>query len=339
MYQKISMRIIILVLLSFSFQLSNAQNYTYAQLDSLGKNVPVEYEESIGKLANYFQKTTDNKNAQARLVYSWVAHHIAYDDDAFNSQVYNDPSAEAVFKSRKAVCAGYSFLFKAICDSLNITCVTIDGFAKAYGFKAGMPVTGINHSWNAVKYDDQWHLIDATWGSGYAENINGKAKSKSNYNVYWFDVNPKEFLFNHFPDSIKYQFLPKKVTREQFKKMMYFETSTVFRLGFNVDSILIKSQADPKFSLPEVFNLDEVNLKINKAPYNKIIKGASTHYFEIEQLSNDTIVLLNNQELILFDNKSGNTFSKTLEKLTHGELHIGILRGEAVELIVTYKVI
>jgi hypothetical protein len=339
MYQKIIMRTVILIFLCFSFQFSNAQNYTYTQLDSLGKNVPIENEESIGKLANYFQKITNNKNYQSRLVYSWVAHHIYYDDVAYNSHVFSDPSAEAVFKSRKAVCAGYSFLFKSICDELNIPCVTIDGFAKGYGFRESMPVTGVNHAWNAVQYNDEWHLMDPTWGSGYAENVNGKAKSKSIYNVYWFDVNPKEFMFNHFPDSSKYQFLPKKVTREQFKKLMYFETSTVFRLGFNVDSILFKSKADPKFCLPEVFNLEEINFKINKAPYSKIIKAASTHYFEIEQLSNDTIVLLNNQELILFDNKSENTFSKTLDKLKHGDLHIGILRGNAVELIVTYKVI
>jgi len=339
MYQKIIIRFLLLILFCFSYRIVAAQNYTYAQLDSIGKYVPLDQEESIGKLSDYFQKITSNKNAQARLVYSWVAHHIAYDDDAFNSQVYNDPSAEAVFKSRKAVCAGYSFLFKAICDELNIPCVSIDGFAKGYGFKLGMPVTGVNHAWNAVQYNDQWHLMDPTWGSGYAENINGKAKSKSIYNVYWFDVNPKEFLFNHFPDSSKYQFLPKKVTREQFKKMMYFETSTVFQMGFNVDSILIKSQTDPKFSLPTVFNMESVSFKINSAPYNKIIKAASTHYFEIEQLSNDTIVLLNNQDLILFDNKSGNTFSKTMEQLKLGELHIGILRGPEVEIILSYKVI
>ena len=328
-----------LILFCISYQIVAAQNYTYAQLDSIGKYVPLDQEESIGKLSDYFQKITSNKNAQSRLVYSWVAHHIAYDDDAFNSQVYNDPSAEAVFKSRKAVCAGYSFLFKAICDSLNITCVTIDGFAKAYGFKAGMPVTGINHSWNAVKYDDQWHLIDATWGSGYAENVNGKAKTKLVYSDYWFDTNPKELIFDHFPDSSKYQFLPKKFTREQFRKLIYFGGVSVFKLGFNADSILIKSQADPKFSMPEFFSAQDVKFKIINAPYKKTIKAASSYYFEIENISNDTIVLLNNQELILFDNKSGNTFSKTLENLPHGELHIGILRGEAVELVVTYKVI
>lgn len=333
------MRIMILILLSFSFQLSNAQNYTYAQLDSIGKNVPVEYEESIGKLANYFQKTTDNKNYQSRLVYSWVAHHIFYDDDAFNTRVFSDQSADAVFKSKKAVCAGYSSIFKGICDAMNLTCISIDGFAKGYGYQSGMPVNGANHSWNAVKYNDQWHLIDATWGSGYAENINGKAKSKSVYNAYWFDVSAKEFVFSHFPDSANHQFLIKKHTREQFRKLVYCESNLVFQLGFNVDSILLKSQADPKFRMPDVYNLEKSSFKIKSAPYNRTIKVKTGYYFEIEQLSNDTIVLLNNQELIELDPKSERTFSKTVEQLNHGELHIGILRGEAVELIVTYKVI
>jgi hypothetical protein len=333
------MRIILLILLNFTYQIGIAQNYSNAQLDSLGKNVPVENEESIVKLANYFQKITTNENYLSRLVYSWVAHHILYDDDSFNNRVFSDQSAAFVFKSRKAVCAGYSSVFKAICDTLNLPCLSIDGFAKGYGFTSGMAVTGTNHSWNAVKYDDQWHLLDATWGSGYAESINGKAKSKSVYNVYWFDVNPKEFVFNHFPDSSKYQFLTKKYTREQYRKLIHIESNSAFQLGFNVDSVLIKMQADPKFRLPDVFNLENTNFKIKSAPYNKTIKAASSHYFEIEQYSNDTIVLLNNQELIELDAKSENSFSKTVEQLKQGDLHIGVLRGEAVELIVTYKVI
>lgn len=333
------MRIVIFIYFCFSISICDAQIYSLSQLDSLGVNVPAEQEESIAKLSSYFLKITSNQIDQSRLVYSWVAHHISYDDDAFNAQIYSDPSADAVLKSRKAVCAGYSSIIKALCDGLNLPCVAIDGFAKGYGFRQGMPVVGINHSWNAIQYNNQWHLMDATWGSGYAENINGKAKSKLIYNTYWFDVNPKEFIFNHFPDSSKYQYLAKKITREQFKGLIYFEGNTVFQLGFNVDSILVKSKADAKFNLPEVFNLDKVIFKINSAPYNKKIKANTSLYFEIEQLSTDTIVLLNNQELIEFDRKSETVFSKTLDELKIGELHIGILRGDAVELIVTYKVI
>lgn len=334
------MRNLLVTFFIICFYCSDAQSsYTVAQLDSLGKNVPSEFEESIDKLANYFLSLSENKNEQSRLVYSWVAHHICYDDNAFNTRIYTDQSAQSIFKSRKAVCAGYSSLFKAICDAMNLSCVAIDGFAKGYGFRSGMPVTGTNHSWNAVKYNDQWHLIDATWGSGFAENINGKAKSKSVYNTYWFDVPAKEFIFSHFPDSSNYQYLSKKYTREQFKKLIYCESNSIFQLGFNADSILIKSQADPKFRLPDVYNLEKSSFKIKSAPYDKIIKSALSYNFEIEQLSNDTIVLLNNQDLIVLDAKSENVFTKTVELLKHGELHIGILRGEAVEIIVTYKVI
>jgi hypothetical protein len=334
------MRNLLLIFFITCVYLCNAQTkYTNAQLDSLGKNVPAEYEESIDKLANYFQSLSNNKSEQSRLVYSWVAHHILYDDVAFNTQVYSDPNAESVFKSRKAVCAGYSSVFKALCDAMNLPCIAIDGFAKGYGFQTGMPVNGTNHSWNAVKYNDQWHLMDATWGSGYAENINGKAKSKSVFSTYWFDVPAREFIFNHFPDSSQYQFLSKKITREQFKKQIYFDANVVFQLGFNVDSILIKSQADPKFRLPDVYNFEKSSFKIKSVPYDKIIKATSSYYFEIEQLSTDTIVLLNNKQLIQMDSKSDNIFYKMVVQPMRGELLIGILRGEAVEIIITYKVI
>ena len=273
------------------------------------------------------------------MIFSWVAFHIKYDDESFNSSIYKNQDPESVLKERLAVCAGYSSIFKSICQEVGLQAISIDGFAKGYGFKNGMPVNGINHSWNAVKYDDSWHLMDVTWGSGFAENINGKAVSKSKFCDYFLDVNPTQFIFNHYPDSNQYQFLNKKITREQFKKLIYVDARCLFPLGFKADSILMKSKLSFDFSLPDVFCLDTVFFRINHAPYTGKLNSNSKYYFEINNESNRRIVLLNNQDLIEFEDKVGIIKSKSIENLKKGYLYLGIANENTVEIIISYKVI
>ncbi len=308
-------------------------------LDSIARNTPDIHCKSVKSIADYFLTITQDEKELSRLVFSWVAYNIKYDDYAFNNAIYSNPHPDSVLNSRVAVCAGYSSIFKAIAESANLDVVAIDGFAKGYGFRNGMSVNGTNHSWNAVKYKDNWHLMDVTWGSGFAENINGKAVSKSKFCDYFFDVNPSEFIFNHYPDSNKYQFLNKKITREQFKNLTYVDARCVFPLGFNADSIFVKSKLNVNYSLPDVFCSDNINFRIVQAPYIKKLKSDGNYYFEIENFGNSRVVLLNNQQLIEFDSKNDNIKSKTLEHLNKGYLYIGIATDNSAEIIVSYTVL
>lgn len=308
-------------------------------LDSIARNTPDINCKSVKSISDYFLTITRDEKELSRLVFSWVAHNIKYDDFAFNNAVYSNPHPDSVLKTRVAVCAGYSSIFKAIAESANLEVVSIDGFAKGYGFKNGMSVSGSNHSWNAVKYKDNWHLMDVTWGSGFAENIDGRAVSKSKFCDYFFDVDPTEFIFNHYPDSNKYQFLNKKITREQFKNLTYVDSRCVFPLGFSADSIIIKSKVNATYSLPDVFCSDNINFRIVQAPYTKKLNSNSVYYFEIENMGNRRVVLLNNQQLIELDSKNEYVKYKTLKNLSKGNLYIGIATDNSAEVIVSYTVL
>lgn len=324
--------------ISFS---SFAQSYSNSQLDSIAKNIPEQYNVTTKSIAEYFKSISSDKRELSRMIFSWVAFHIKYDDESFNNSIYKSPDADSVLKERFAVCAGYSSIFKVICQQAGLEAVSIDGFAKGYGFKNGMPVNGINHSWNAVKYDDNWHLIDVTWGSGFAENVEGKAVSKSKFCDYFFDVNPSQFIFNHYPDSSQFQFLNRKITREQFRKLIYIDARCLFPLGFNADSILVKSKLNLGFTLPDVFCSENTHFQINQAPYSNSLNSNSKYYFEIKNNSNNRIVLLNNQELIEFDEQvlDKNIKSKSIEHLNRGHLYLGIATDNSVEIIVSYTVL
>ena len=318
---------------------SFAQNKSFNQLDSFAKHVPPESDTSVASLSSYFLSITNDKLELSRLAFSWVAFNIAYDDDSFNTGKYADFRPEFVLKKRKAVCAGYSELLTAICIAMDIPCVSINGFGKGYGFQNGMPVNGANHAWNAIQYDQQWHLMDVTWASGFAENVNGKAKSKFQFSDYWFDTNPNEFIFYHFPDSSQFQFLPKKYTREQFRKLILPSATCFFQFGFKVDSVLEMLAANPKLKLPEVFNPDAFNFKFTKIPITYNLNSNASYYFELIANPDAKFVLLNNNALIQFDTSDGIHLSKTVENLSPGLLQFGIDQGGTVQVLIVFKVI
>lgn len=64
-----------------------------------------------------------------------------------------------------AVCDGISSAMKLLCNIEGIECIEVSGL--------GITSSGSeNHSWNKVKIDGKWYIIDATWGrnSGYVNH-------------------------------------------------------------------------------------------------------------------------------------------------------------------------
>jgi transglutaminase-like putative cysteine protease len=102
-----------------------------------------------------------------RAVFCWLAFNVAYDADALLQNRVPPQSAENTFRNRLAVCAGYSLLFQALCDASRLHCIEVSGYAKGFGFDPAKPPSkGSNHAWNAVFVENEWRMIDATWGAG-----------------------------------------------------------------------------------------------------------------------------------------------------------------------------
>ena len=97
---------------------------------------------------------------KAELIYEWIVNNITYD--------YNNAGADpySVFYSGKAVCGGYSNLYKAMLHLADIPAVVLVGNSNAGA-----------HAWNAVYAEGRWFYADSTWGKGWFdignENFNG----------------------------------------------------------------------------------------------------------------------------------------------------------------------
>jgi hypothetical protein len=208
----------------------------YHKLDSFARKAPKEYEKDVETLARYLITPAKSEIERVRVLFTWVATHINYDDVAFNSGNIRASPAENVLLTKKAVCDGYSNLLKELCVAAGLESEKIIGYAKGYGYEVGEKFKETNHAWNAIKIENEWKLFDATWANGYGTNKNGKLVSTNKFDPYWFDINPKESIFNHLPEDPKWQFLTDTVTLEKFEVMPY-ANGEFFKMGFDSDKV------------------------------------------------------------------------------------------------------
>jgi len=108
-----------------------------------------------------------------RAIFVWVTEHIAYDCSGSNARdslawqveeadrLYSTRSRlRLILKNRRALCGGYAFLVKILCDLAEVEARIVEGKACGGGSMAE------GHAWNAVRLGSQWYWLDATWASG-----------------------------------------------------------------------------------------------------------------------------------------------------------------------------
>ena len=157
---------------------------------------------------------------------------------------------------------------KALCIEAGLEADKVTGYAKGYGYKGGK-FKETNHAWNVIKVDDQWRLFDVTWASGSGTEKNGKLVSQSSFEPFWFDVNPKAFIFTHLPDDSQWQLTGHAITLEIYEKLSYL-SSTFFQTGFDPGEIFNVAMTGKVKEFVEVsptkFPLNAVNV-----PYTKFL--------------------------------------------------------------------
>jgi len=172
--------------------------------------------------------TTDIEKARA--IFSWIAQHIAYNTGVLNfGKAYratkyvvdpadtvsfksaNEQTAERVLRRRVAVCDGYAKLFKTLCDYAGIESEVILGYGKCCLEKNDKFKT--NHTWNAVKIDSNWYLLDVTWASGFVTFSN---EFVFQLDEAYFLTPPQQFISDHYPEDLKWCLLEHPPTLKEF---------------------------------------------------------------------------------------------------------------------------
>jgi len=278
----------------------------FAALDSFARNAPARYATNFKTLAHYLIQPAHNDREKARVLFTWVATHIRYDDEGYNKKQYGSGTAESTLQSGRSVCEGYGNLLERLCSAAGLEAVSISGYSKGYSYTVGDTLKEEDHKWNAIKYDGRWHLFDVTWAAGYGETVDGKMKAIARFDPYWFDVDPKAFIFCHLPADSKWQLNSEIVTKQQFQAMPWLRDD-FFKLGFDPQPIFAAAIAGDTTSYVQTYQLT-YPLKVSKAPYTRVIAGGQDISYIIESDYAEKIALVDGDDWTFFE-KNGNRFT------------------------------
>jgi transglutaminase/protease-like cytokinesis protein 3 len=158
------------------------------------------------------------------LIFVWITEHIAYDDESYVRRKCEINEPEDVLAYGKCTCEGFAMIFKYLCNRLDFECIRISGYSKGAYFDSSEKLEQTDHSWNAVKIDDRWELVDCTWGVGYVrENVflANCGEFVKQFQPFYFFTPPQFFIYDHFSED--YQLQPERITLEQFRLSPKFE--------------------------------------------------------------------------------------------------------------------
>ena len=171
---------------------------------------------STAALASSITKNANSDTDKVKAIYYWLATNISYDNELrlsakLQKEFYTSEEnvIRKVLDRKMALCGGYAFLFKSLCADVGISAEVIHGFTKDYSGKILKNKTP-NHTWNAVKLNGNWHLLDITWAIGHG-NSNGP-------DDFWFMTKPTDFIYTHYPEERQWTLLQKPISFIEFQK-------------------------------------------------------------------------------------------------------------------------
>lgn len=295
----------------------SAEKVTSQIDEAVRKMTPAASPDEVASQISKFARTDWEKT---RAVYIWMTENVAYDTESYFSKVYPDQKPDAVFKTKKGVCAGYSGLFTAIGKKLGLEVATVGGSCKGYSFATTGKTAG--HDWNAVMLDGpkgkSWHLFDSTWGAGYVGT--DKAFHKS-FTDYWFDVAPEQMAFSHFPTEARWLLFDEGLTPDDCKALpdLAMKFKMLSEMGFRLPRS-VKALSTQTF--PTAYAFTELDFRIVEAPLLETLSAGTEYAFTFKVRGVEKAALINNKDWHYFE-KSGETFTQKLTP-TAGTLTLNI---------------
>jgi transglutaminase-like putative cysteine protease len=191
--------------------------------DPLVTNMPDSEQTSIDSVGKYLAARITDKKLLVKALHDYVVNRLHYDYDALKLIEAGDyehtpeQTAEAVFAARTGVCEGYSRLMVALGKAAGVEIAFVTGYIRDSRRRLSVSddpwdtsqreaLEGVGHAWNAVKLDDQWYLIDATWDD----------PTKGDNSTTYLFVPPKLMAFDHYPEDPSWQLLANPLSLGDF---------------------------------------------------------------------------------------------------------------------------
>ena len=216
------MKQFVLVLLLFFIQgLIDAQpvdvSWKEAENFLRSQTYPVRKAVDLRLLGREIKKRFTDTAERLKATYLWVINNIRYDCEGLKNKNARW-ALDSVLLYRKALCAGYVNVFRNLCEAAGVECVDVGGYGRA-GFESllvNIDSFATNHTWNAVRIEGGWKLIDITWASGYTNEE--CTEFVFHRNDSYFCADPVRFAWDHYPKDSNWQLLPKPIAWKEFHR-------------------------------------------------------------------------------------------------------------------------
>ena len=236
------MKLLVSVVLVLMVQLGWAQGKiaSFAQIDGHVQSVPFSAPDTLAYRLTAPYATDLEK---VRAIFRWITDNIAYNvsiyprtirtrstkytveepyDSIVESKGLDERIAYSVLRKKVALCNGYARLFKTLCDYAGIRSEVITGYARS---NIGSSKFKSNHTWNAVLIDSAWHLLDATWASGFLSY--GMNEFVRQYNDLYFLTPPQQMIRSHYPEDLRWSLLPNPPTLHEYRNAPFRPTAFI----------------------------------------------------------------------------------------------------------------
>lgn len=235
-----------------------AQLPDYHRADSVALAVPQHAAGSVDSIALYLSRGVASPEEKARAIYRWVTENIEYDVRSFygNRMAIPLQTPENVLRRRRAICDGYSGLVWALGQRMGLEVSVVEGWAKGATRDVGAAPRRGGHSWNAVRIDGQWRLLDATWGAG---DVIGPRFVRRLRDFYFF-TDPEKLAFSHLPRDPRWQLLEAPLTTAQFDRQV-MPSRDFWEMGWEADAV---RTAGPE--LVGAFPIRDRPVRVRQAP-------------------------------------------------------------------------
>jgi hypothetical protein len=217
------------LILLFLFISSVGFAQDFQRIDNIVKSYP-KYTKPE-QLAKKISKDFKDDASRVRAAFRWLTYNIRYDLEEYfeprkviefrysteeerieKLQAIKDNIVKEAFLTKMGVCEEYAQSFKKLADLMNIEAIVVKGYVRNSAYDIGRIPQSTNHAWNAVKIENKWILLDATWAAGYLYN----GKWVKGFNEYFYAIDLKKVNRTHYPDHKRWQIVLNSGSLEDF---------------------------------------------------------------------------------------------------------------------------
>ncbi len=189
---------------------------------------------NLEKLAHTLTEPYKDEASKVLAMSYWISRNIKYQYSGLGSRTIEIKTPEKVLKTKKALSIEYARLFIAMCDAVNIKAEQVDGYVKEFDFLPGDTLFKAEHTWNIVRIDSIWHIVDLTYaGSTFDTEVSKSSKFMytifrvpqssdmkpvRKYSSQWIGMPPTSAVRTHLPVLSMFQLLQNPVSIEQFQQ-------------------------------------------------------------------------------------------------------------------------